>query len=181
MMSIYRLFSLLTLLWLTGCAKTPEVTVDYDTNYTFKQPHSFTILPLDDKPLGAPSLVFQRLEKAITEEMIKGGNVYVRDREKADILVFYAVVVEKKLDIDTYYDGAGFQPFWASSVHTTTRVREYSEGMLVLDMIDRKTNKVVWNGVMVTNIKSKLSPEERERNITKVVQLILKQYPPASK
>ena len=59
------------------------------------------------------------------------------------------------------------------------RGEEGAVGTLVVDLRDGRSGSVVWRGVASRDLDAKASPEEREKNINKVVEKMFKHYPPA--
>lgn len=64
--------------------------------------------------------------------------------ERADFLVRYHAALDRKIDgstIDRYYG-----PRLGGPAVSETVVREYDEGTLLLDMVDRQTGRLLWRG-----------------------------------
>ena len=62
---------------------------------------------------------------------------------------------------------------------TTTTVRTYTEGTLILDVIDREKNELVWRGSASKTIDEMDSPEQRVSTIEAAVEKLLKDFPPS--
>ena len=54
------------------------------------------------------------------------------------------------------------------------RTYTYTEGTLIIDMIDARTNQLVWRGSVAGTVDN---PANLERQVEKAVRAILKQYP----
>jgi hypothetical protein len=70
------------------------------------------------------------------------------------------------------WGGAGFGT-------ATTRYREnvYVEGTMVIDIVNRTQERLIWQGVAVKTLEPRRSPKQREKVIRKGVQRIFKEYP----
>ena len=64
----------------------------------------------------------------------------------------------------------------AGPVTTTTTVRRYTQGTLVIDIWDTRTNDLLWRGT-VTDIISD-NPEKNEKKMKKAMEKLFKKYPP---
>jgi hypothetical protein len=81
------------------------------------------------------SLSEQYLRQALRDGLQRHGVVMTTG--EPDFLVAYHVVEPQAVTITDWADG---QHGWAP------RVTSYSQGMLVVDFIDRETNKIFWRG-----------------------------------
>jgi hypothetical protein len=54
-------------------------------------------------------------------------------------------------------------------------------GQLALDMYDSSNHDLVWRGVGSKTIDTKAKPEKQQKNLTKAVTKMLKNYPPQKK
>ena len=61
----------------------------------------------------------------------------------------------------------------------TIDVYEYEEGKLVLDFVDTKAKKLIWQGSTTVVIDPDLTPQQRDKRITEAVAKILENFPPA--
>ncbi len=60
-----------------------------------------------------------------------------------------------------------------------TWTSNYNEGALIVDLIDAKTNKLVWQGI--GSGISVDSPRSKQRQIPEIMAEIMKNYPPQRK
>ena len=72
--------------------------------------------------------------------------------------------------------GVGFSP-WGLGVSTDSRVQEYKEGSLIIDIIDTETKNVVCRGRSRARIQEDLSPGQRAVKINQAVEKILEGFP----
>ena len=65
--------------------------------------------------------------------------------------------------------------YWPGFNYGYTEVRSYTKGTLVLDIVDARTHKLVWMGVLEKEVQSaNPAGQQIEKSITK----LLKNFPP---
>lgn len=166
---------------LVGCASI-QVNVDYDPERDFSAYRSFDWLPQLSKQPGDyrfdNPLVEKRVFAAVERVLVEKGYERVED-QIPDFYVAHFFTVEKKLDIYTvnnhYYGGYG----WGISA-PETRVREYEEGTLVIDVADAREEQLVWRGVGSGRLRGKSTPEQVTKDIDEAVAEILARFPPGA-
>ena len=62
-------------------------------------------------------------------------------------------------------------------VITSTRTVEYDQGQLIIDMMDPKTQKILWRGMASDQLYDLDTPQERTEYINKAVAKILESFP----
>ncbi|MEO1260923.1 MAG: DUF4136 domain-containing protein [Bacteroidota bacterium] len=148
---------------------TSQVSSDYLEGTTFKEYKTYNLASYEEGVLtGMDPINAQRIEKALHAEMREKGYVLSDD---PDLLVSYFTVVKEKQDMYTFIRYYGR---WRHIPVTEVTVYNYDEGTLVVDMIDTKTNQVMWHGtVSGTVVKNK---KKLEKKIQKAVEAVLNQY-----
>lgn len=170
---------LISCLMLSACTSKPKS--DYDTEYDFSQLNSFeTVSPSqNDDPLSS-----SRIEDSIAAALSNQGFVMVQ--QQADFNVTYSFKVEDKpkksglsigLGTGTWGSGGGV------SVGTSVGVPIGSDTAQIqtiqIDIINPKTNKLIWRGTDKFNIDA--GGEEKIEETKKTVAKILSQFPPHTK
>jgi len=148
--------------------------VDYDTQYNFKQIHTFAVLHKDKA--GENGLTNARITKAI-EKALRSKGLKEVNPNNADLIFLYHVHVQNKTDIYTDYQMVGYGRY-GGMVISTPRSYNYDEGKLIIDAYSPKSNKTVYRAVAVDELQQKKTPQEREAYINEVVQKTLKSFPP---
>lgn len=161
---------------LSGCASI--VSTDYDAGATFSQYQTWAFAP--DKGQGNYlSLDGARVETALEREL-QGESLKKADPATADLLVTYRVEEAEKLESSGFTYGLGFgRSNWGWGVATAPDVRQVKQGKLVVELVDRSTQKVVWRGVSRRYLDERQSPEDRVELIDEVVTAMFERYPPA--
>jgi hypothetical protein len=73
-----------------------------------------------------------------------------------------------------YWGGYGGYGGMGSS---TTRVRTYNQGTIVIDMWDAKAKELVWRGIVTDTISD--NPQKNIDKINKGLARVFERYPPA--
>lgn len=166
---------------LAACATGPVATADYDRNADFSAYRTFGFFePLGTDTAGYESLITQTLKAAARREMEARGYVYAE--AGADLLInFNARLAQQTRVTQTpappmYYGyRRGMYGGWGGYGYDT-RVSQYVEGTLNIDMVDARRKQLVWEGVAV----GKVTPKEREGRqaaINAAVAGIFSKYP----
>lgn len=134
--------------------------------------------------------------KRIVDKNMAAKNLRKVDKSSADFYVNYNVTSQEKTDLKTYNSYNGYYPgySWRNGFDRgrnysyydpmyTVPVQEqvltvYQQGTLIIDMVDPKTNKLIWRGTGGKQLHEGLSQEEREKLVNEVVKRVLQQYPP---
>jgi hypothetical protein len=129
-----------------------------------------------------------RVLKAVENEMAAKG---FTKSDNPDVLVDLHVKAEKKTEATAttsgsgmyggYYGGVGRYGYGGGFTTTQINYNDYVEGTLIVDLIDKSTEKIVWQGRGTKTVDESASAEKRETNINSGVKMIFAKYPPAKK
>ncbi|BES70473.1 DUF4136 domain-containing protein [Marinobacter nanhaiticus D15-8W] len=160
----------------SGCASI--VHTDYDAGASFGNYQTWAFAPNEGKS-GFLSLDGARVENAIQREM-RGESLTQAEPDAADLLVSYRVEDAEKLETRgfTYGFGLGRGNF-GFGLSTPPDVREVKQGKLVVELVDRTSERVVWRGVSRRYLDESQSPEDRIELIDEVVTAMFDRYPPS--
>jgi hypothetical protein len=170
------------LMLLTACKTTSDW--DYDKSVDFTNYKTFAWAPNASLAKGSThyqinELMEKRVRNAINEQLSQQHSMTMVDAAQADILVNYHASVDKELDIDTINTGYNARwNYWGFGYQRETSAREYEVGTLVIDVIDRASNQLIWRGAKEGRLKKKQKPEQRQASINKTVNNILSNFPP---
>ncbi len=174
------LFTLFAIL-LTACGPTLKVTSDYDKDANFTGYKSFNFYNL--KTTGSVSqLNADRIVNAIKAELISKG--YKENSVSPDLMVNAVTILKDKQSVSatTNYYGYGglYRPYsyWGGGMaYGTTSVNTYNykDGSLVVDIVDAKSNKMVWQGTGNSEIDK--APKDPTEVINKAVTKIMESFP----
>lgn len=157
-------------------------TSDYDVKTDFSNLKTYA-WQTQNKETKYPGndLVDKRVIQAVDHQLTKKG-IDIATEESADILVRFFTRTEQKIDDDGFRTSIGFGSFgssgWGSSVSVHSPVETKDVGILVVDMVQRETNKLIWRGTVEDVFREHGTPEERAYRIRKAVDHMLKEFPP---
>lgn len=170
-------------LLLTGCATGPQITSEADPEADFGSYRTFGFYaPLALEKEGYATPTTDRIKAAARAQLESRGYIYTP--EQPDLWVNLNAYMQKRTDVTSiptvdynyYYSYRARSyfavPFW----HDETHVRQYTEGTLNVDLVDRRKNRLVWEGIAVGRV-AKLKPEERAARIDSTVAEIFARYP----
>jgi hypothetical protein len=174
---------LLAVALVTGACSTMSVSTDYDRGANFAAYKSFDFIPA---PEVKNPLIRERVEKAIARQLEAKG--MIRSAENPDILI----AAHGKLSSETHFDTTTFGygtgawgGYWGRYGRTgmassTTVAREVPIGTMIIDVVDAKAKKLVWQAVASDTLDPKATPEERDARINKAMEKIFAGFPPAA-
>jgi hypothetical protein len=169
---------------LSACS-TLKSNSDFDPSVSFDQYKTYAWVEKKSDEVGyqLDGLMDQRVRAAIEDQLTLKG-LAKTDKQSADLLVNYITKVDKKINIDTFNSHFGYNPYygprwgWGGSMQTETIVREYEVGTLMVDLVDHKTNKLVWRGTVADTVREQNTPAQRIQKINKAIAAVMMNYPP---
>ena len=186
-MQISRRFAMqamgLLVLALAGCATGPKISSEVDPEADFGGYRSFGFYaPLALEKEGYATPATDRIKAAARAQMESRGYVFTADQP--DLWVNLNAYLQEKTDVTSiptvdynyYYSYRARSYFAVPYWRDRTDVRQYTEGTLNVDLIDRARNRLVWEGIAVGRV-SKVKPEERGARIDSAVAEIFARFP----
>ena len=188
-LTLVSLFALLG-----GCASTFEAQYDHDPNHNFSSYRTFAWISAKPMIIATDRVVNPLLEQHIMESLGSGlrakGYQYVTDVSQADFVVSFTVGSREKIRVDSYptmsggYYGRGHPGHWGWGAGyyggyygTETSVRQYTKGMLAIDIFDVREKRPVWHGFAEKTISEKDRKQVQE-TVQAAVDSILPGFPP---
>jgi hypothetical protein len=177
--------TLLTLALLAGCAASPDVGSDADSNANFAGYHSFALMPRDRVVASVPPdpmrnpLVTARIEDEIKQGMQRKGYT-LTDPMNADLVVDFTIGARERIDVHSHPGGWGLGPVWPGGPWgNDIDVRQYREGTLAIDVYDVHTRRPAWHGWARKELTRK-DVEQSSAPIHDAVESVLARFPSAS-
>jgi len=176
---------LIAALFMFSCGPSLKVTSDYDKSIDFQQYKSFSLDKSNDSARQSVSSFNQeRITNAVRSEMIKKS---FQESSSPDLIVHTAVIMKdmQSVTANTNYYGYGgyYRPYgWGggmSTAHTTYDVQNYKDGSLIIDVVDTKTQKLVWEGVGNKQIDK--PSKDLDKAISDAIASIMESFPPGKK
>lgn len=167
---------------ITSCGSSLKVSSDYDKAANFSGYQTFNFYNL--KTTGSVSQMnADRIANAIRAQLTAKG--FRETSNNPDLMVNAVTVLKDKQSVSasTNYYGYGgmYRPYgyWGgmgTTGYTTVSTYDYKDGSLVIDIVDAKTNKVVWEGTGNKDIDK--APKNPEAAINEAVTKIMASFPP---
>lgn len=177
----------MSLALMAGCATKPSVSTDYESSYNFAALKTYTVkapkVESRDDLLISP-FTLSHVQAQVNNELSKRYHSAANE-SSADFLVTYHVVMEEKLDPNSYDELYGYG-FWGRGYRYPSPlfyrpmggIRVYTQGSLIIDMVDAKTQQPIWRGVSEKRLNRGSSPQQQREILTAAVQEVLSQFPP---
>ena len=164
---------------LAGCS---SVTTSYDFDPDAKFEGLETYRWIESKvDEDADPLVLGRVKRAVDDGLAAAGYRKI-ESGGADFGVAAHLRSRQRIAVrDTGYVGPYYGYGYAHWVDRRVDVYEYEEGSLILDVVDAKTNKLVWRGVARAAVPENPKPEERTKLVNEAVTKLLADFPPPAK
>jgi hypothetical protein len=180
----------LSLALASGCASPVKVSSDYDPGVDFSALTTWAWAPDEPRGEGGPGnrLLTDRVTAAVERTLAARG--YRQAQASPDFLVAFTFGAQEKLDVRSspntgvYYGGGyrgrrgGVYTGWGGS---TVDVKQYTEGTLVIDILEPGGQQLVWRGTGSARIRDEKDPEKRIQRVNDAVDRILAQFPPKPK
>jgi hypothetical protein len=174
---------LLATVTLGGCT-TIQVSQDYDPRadlwrYDSWQWRDPVQAPTGDIRIDNP-LLDKRIRLAVGNHLA-GRNINLA-QEQPDLYLAYHLAINQKILSDTYYPAMGMGSYyypWYGGFATETRIRQYDESRLTIDIFAADTGNLLWRGVGTYRLKNHKTPRQAAAETQQAVDKILSQFPPA--
>ncbi len=172
----------LTTLFLAACSSTNIVsTSDPDADFSKYKTFSFVKVP-DTDGKQYESMETGYLKTAVMQEMQSRG---LQLSETPDVLINFSLETQEKIRTRSVptsnYGGGYYDPYygayndgWGGSHET--RIDQYTEGKLNIDLIDPELRKVVWQGSTQGRLTTKMMENARS-TLNIAVEEVYSQFP----
>ncbi|HET6349210.1 MAG TPA: DUF4136 domain-containing protein [Candidatus Krumholzibacteria bacterium] len=167
---------------LAGCSSY-DIKYDYDLQDDFSRFKTYawierTISNASGSATAAlqnNTLLDSRIRSAVDTQMAAKG--FTLSQDSPDVLVVYYTGLANKIDVtDWGYTYAG--SYWGGGLGRNVDVYQYTEGTLIIDLVDSETKKLAWRGSATGVVEQNRKPEQIEARINDVVGRIFQNYPP---
>jgi hypothetical protein len=162
------IFFLLLIAGMVSCGPSIRVFSDYDKDTWLD---AKAIEGKGINPLFYNELNDKRIKTAVNAEMAAKGYRLVENN--GELVLHYHIVVEDKTLVTNEPWGYNYSPYW---VNRRINVYQYREGTLIVDLMDKKANTLVWRG-WATDVITQSATKDPQTAIAKAVQAIYKKYP----
>lgn len=165
------------------------IKYDYDPGATFASVKTFDWFKAKkerqgDAPPRLAEFTDRRVRVAVEKELAAKGMTKETTADPDVVLDYFPVYRNRAYRTHTSVGvggGWGYGWGWRTRVGTT-QTHHYKEGTIVLQVVDFKSNKLIWEGVAegaLTDVNS--SPEDAEEAIGRAVKDLLSNFPPSKR
>jgi hypothetical protein len=179
-------------LLLIGCG--PKVDTNKKTSKDLSNYSSYSFLPNQDTIKNSDydnayvnEIVIDEINQNMKEEN------YRLERNQPDLLVYYHLMFDEEMAVNAspvytnysyyrpgHYVGPYYRNYAYNNYFTVPRVAgtgieqiPYKEGTIVIDLIDRRTNEIVWRG----KANDVVDPANLDTELRSYIDAIFEQYP----
>ena len=181
-----RLLFFTAIILLQSCSSV-NITSDWDREANFDDYKTFNILSRDSaNQVIINDFDWRRIKDAIIVEMTARG--YTHESDNGDLDVGIHILLQDKTDIRAYTDyyggygyggygwGYGYGPYGGMGGSTTTVSEyDYTQGTLILNVMDSKAKALLYQGIAVGTIEE--GNADKEKRIHKVIGQVYAPYP----
>jgi Domain of unknown function (DUF4136) len=178
MSSIRRLALLIVIVSSVTACVTIRVGSHMDRGVDFSQYRTYEWGPADALPTGDPrleeDLFFLDHMQGAVEKALAGRGYRRVTFGRPDVLVHYHAAVSRRIDVSRL----DREPSERYDSASNARVVDYEAVTLVLDIVDARTERLVWRGWARDNLGNLLDDHRRmAREISEAVQRMVAQLP----
>ncbi len=178
MRSISLAVTTLSLALLAGCSSY-NVTYDYDVTASFARYKTFDYYTSKKGTGGTTSLMDKRVRAAVEKELLAKGFAMDTKADPDFLVTYYPVVTNRKVRTTVRSGwGWGYRPFYGGVGVSTSQVRNHKEGTIVIEIVDFRTNQMIWQGAAAGALTGLDNPEAANEAVPKAVRDILAKFPP---
>jgi hypothetical protein len=161
----------------SGCA-TMSVSSHVQQGLDFAQYRTYDWGPADALPTGDPRLdkdpFFQDHVLGAVEKQLASRGLEPAVEGTPDLLIHYHASISQRIDVNRRDREYGY----CYAEDCPSDVLEYEAGTLVIDIVDSRTNRVIWRGWAQHRVEDMLNDRDRMASrIDEAVQRILERLP----
>jgi hypothetical protein len=163
-----------------------DVRYNFDANADFTRFKTYKWVSIKNAS-QVDELTARQITSTIDTELAKKG-LTKTDADSADLYIGYQTTIGSEQQLNAYSTGWGYGPGWGpgwyggmSPTMTTVTTDTIYTGQLDLDMYEAAKKQLVWRGIATKTINPGAKPDKRQKNLTKGVEKLLKNYPPTKK
>jgi hypothetical protein len=175
----HRGIVILALLLASGCASSMTVSSHVERGLDLSRYRTYDWGPADALPTGDPRLdkdpVFKdRVQGAVEKELAARG-FELLNGGAPDLLIHYHANISTRIDVNRVDRTYGY----CARGDCPPDVMEYEAGTLVLDIIDARSNRLIWRGWAQNSVEDALDdPDRMARLIDEAVTRMMRRLPP---
>jgi hypothetical protein len=170
-----------------SAAVAQDVRYDFDKDKDFSKYKTYKWVPI--KGADQPDELTARSIMSAIDAALGTKGMTKTEGDTADLYVGFQTAIGQEKEFTSYNTGWGYGGGWGggwygggmSSTTTYGSTSTVYVGQLDLSMYDPAQKQLVWRGVASKTLDPKAKPEKKQKNITKAVAKLLKNFPPQPK
>lgn len=173
------LILLVLFIGLSGCSSL-SVNYDYDNNTDWTKFKTYGWIKSSRNnsnpasPIPDTALLEQRIHNSMAFEMKQRG---ITESDNPDLLVVYHLGTEEKIQVTDW--GYRYSDYYWGSGGRQIDVHQFTEGSVVIDLVDATEEKLVWRGTGTGVVDgSQRTPEEMQDRVNNVINKVMASFPP---
>jgi Domain of unknown function (DUF4136) len=175
------------LLLVGGNAIAQDVRYNFDKQADFSKFKTYKWVELKDAQ--KPNEILDKQIKDTVDSQLATKGLSKVDSDDADLYIGYQTAIGQEKQYTSFNSGWGAGPGWygggwygGGGMSTTTgQTSTIYTGQLALDMYETSKKDMVWRGAVSKTIDQNAKPDKQQKNLTKAVTKLLKNYPPPVK
>jgi hypothetical protein len=180
--------TIVLLLFAVSSAIAQDVRYNFDKQANFSSFKTYKWVPIKDAP-KINDIVEKMIVTTLDAELAKKGLTKV-ETDDANLYIGFQTAVGQEKQFSSYSTDFGYGPGWGragwygggmGSTTTTGQTSTIYVGQLGVDMYAPAQKTLVWRGVASKTLDPKAKPDKQQKNLTKAVEKLLKNYPPPVK
>lgn len=181
-----RLIAILGLATMVACATPVHIRTAAAPNTQFSTLHSFIVMATPSPrsssegqnnvdPMLQNSITYRALHNDLVSNFQERG--YVIDSANPDFAVAAYASSRQRLDVTQYDYGYPYWRWrwWGPPVPEVT---QYTEGTVVIDVVNPKTKELLWRGQGVASVSD--DPQTYAKELARAVEKIVERFPEAT-
>jgi Domain of unknown function (DUF4136) len=158
-----------------------SVKADYDKATDFAKYKTFSFKKGTDAPTPFAQ---ERIQAAITAQLKERG-IVPSDAPDLHVYTHTKLSTQQRVDVTSY--GYGGYPGWGGwgggFGSSSVMVTDVPMGTVMIDVVDAKTDALVWRGIASDTLSTNPTPEKSEKRINKAMSKLFYKFPlpPAKK
>lgn len=161
-----------------------RINYDYDVQQNFSAYKRFDLYAPGKRGKGsgeAPGLMDKRIAAAVAKELQAKGYAQETMADPDFLVAYYPVYRTRRYRTATHvgFGGFGWRRPWGYGVGTTfSQEHQYREGTIIVEIVDFKSNQLVWQGAAEGALTDNDTPEESNEQVGRAVHDLLDRFPP---
>jgi hypothetical protein len=167
---------------LSGCT-TPglEANTDFDSEFNFSSVQKIAIQPvtrMNSAAILISDMAVNRMNRVFTDELISKGFEIVTDNADADMYLTRHLVTQEKTDVRSYNSSSYYNCWRCGPTVSDVSVRQFTQGTVIVDMVDPARGQSVWRSMVQSQLKSKSDAEADDALRHEAGRALFAEFPP---